>query len=283
MRRRLQAAALAGASLLFGGAADWRERAAEFAPHTAVWREVRPGIELGARSVEAAGEGRWTELRLLRLDPKRVRLRLQTRLASALDRGEWTVDTAPGTALAAFNAGQFSGIVPWGWTVMDGLEIRPPGIGPLSQAVVLDRSGGARFVPPDSIAAVRAAGGVELAFQSYPSLLIGDGEIPAALTTAGAGVGVTHRDARLAMCQLGDGRLLVLLTRFDGLGEAGGSIPFGLTLAETAALLQAEGCRRAVALDGGISAQLAVREADGRWQAWRAWRKVPLGVLVEAR
>ena len=75
----------------------------------------------------------------------------------------------------------------------------------------------------------------------------------------------------------------MLLTRFDGLGEAGGAIPFGLTLAETAGLLREEGCRRAVALDGGISAQLAVRESGGRWQAWRAWRKVPLGVVVEER
>jgi hypothetical protein len=283
MRRGLLAPALAGASLLFGGAADGREWASLSAPHAAAWRVVGPGIELGARSVEAAGEGRWTELRLLRLDPRRVRLRLQTRLNADLSRGEWTVDSASGTALAAFNAGQFSDIVPWGWTVMDGLEIRPPGNGPLSQAVVLDSSGSVRFVPPDSVAEVRAAGGVELAFQSYPSLLIGDGEIPAALSTPGEGVGITHRDARLAICQLLDGRLLVLLTRFEGLGEAGGGIPFGLTLAETAELLRAEGCRRAVALDGGISAQLAVREADGQWQAWRAWRKVPLGVLVEAR
>jgi len=195
----------------------------------------------------------------------------------------WTVDSAPATALAAFNAGQFSGIAPWGWTVMDGVELRPPGSGPLSQAVAVDSAGGVRFLPPDSIAAVRAAGGIELAFQSYPALLVGEGEVPAALTTPGSGVGITHRDARLAICHLADDRLLVLLTRFDGLGEAGGPIPFGLTLAETARLLRDEGCRRAVALDGGISAQLAVRAPAGDWQAWRGWRKVPLGVLVEGR
>ena len=277
--RSLLLAALGGALLLFTGAGG---RAPATAGVTR-WRAVRPGVELGDRTVAAAGEGRWTELRLLRLDPARVRLRLQPRLSAGFDQGVWTVDSAPATALAAFNAGQFSGIAPWGWTVMDGVELRPPGSGPLSQAVAVDSAGGVRFLPPDSIAAVRAAGGIELAFQSYPALLVGEGEVPAALTTPGSGVGITHRDARLAICHLADGRLLVLLTRFDGLGEAGGAIPFGLTLAETARLLRDEGCRRAVALDGGISAQLAVRAPAGDWQAWRGWRKVPLGVLVEGR
>jgi exopolysaccharide biosynthesis protein len=239
-------------------------------------------MELGELTVRAAGEGRWTRAVLLRLDPARLRLTLQARLTPGLEHGAWTVDAAPPGALAAFNAGQFSGIAPWGWTVMDGLEIRPPGVGPLSQAVVLDRAGAVRFVPPDSIETVRAAGGTVTALQSYPSLLVGDAEIPAALTTPGQGVGITHRDARLALCRLGDGRLLLLLTRFDGLGQVGESIPLGLTLAETAELLRGEGCRRAVALDGGISAQLAVRNG-GEWEAWRGWRKVPLGVVVERR
>ncbi len=60
-------------------------------------------------------------------------------------------------------------------------------------------------------------------------------------------------------------------------------MPFGLTLAETAHLLQEQGCRRAVALDGGISSQLLVREADGRERAWRGWRKVPLGLVFDER
>lgn len=278
--RLFPAYALAGATLLLPGTAP-AVVPARAAP--TAWTVVRPGLEAGVRRVTLPGEGRWTELRLLRLDPARVRLGLQTRLTPALEQGAWTVDAAPATALAAFNAGQFEGIAPWGWTVMDGRELRPPGTGPLSMAVVVDSAGAVRFVPADSISAVRAAGGVRLAFQSYPALLTGEGEVPAALTTAGLGVGITHRDARLALCQRTDGRLVVLLTRFDGLGEAGGSIPFGITLAEAATLLRDEGCRRAVALDGGISAQLAWREVGGQWRAWRAWRKVPVGILVEAR
>jgi len=54
----------------------------------------------------------------------------------------------------------------------------------------------------------------------------------------------------------------------------------GLTVPEMAALMGALGCRRAVSLDGGISGQLAVREAGGELRKWTAWRLVPLGLLV---
>jgi hypothetical protein len=43
------------------------------------------------------------------------------------------------------------------------------------------------------------------------------------------------------------------------------------------------GCARAVMLDGGISAQLALREAGGREHRWRGWRAVPLGLVVRGR
>jgi len=247
------------------------------------WETPHAGFALGTATLAAGGEGRWTRVILLRLDPAVARLELATHLNPELTTGAWTVDDAPGRALAAFNAGQFSGIAPWGWTVMNGLELRPPGTGPLSVAVIADTAGHVRLVPPDSIAAARAAGGVATAFQSYPALLVGNAQIPAQLTTEGQGVAVHHRDARLALGQLADGSLLVLLTRFDGVGEVGGAIPLGLTLAETAELLRSLGVVRAVALDGGISAQLMVRDEDGSARAWHAWRKVPLGVLVAVR
>jgi hypothetical protein len=244
------------------------------------WKSPRAGVAFGTATLVAGGEGRWTKVILLRLDPAHVRLELATHLNRKLTIGAWTVDDAPGRAVAAFNAGQFSGIAPWGWTVMNGIELRPPGTGPLSMGVVADTAGHLRLVPPDSIAAVRAAGGVATAFQSYPALLTGSGEIPTQLTTEGQGVAVGHRDARLAIGQLTDGTLLVTLTRFDGVGEAGGAIPLGLTLAETARLLRSLGAVRAVALDGGISAQLMVRNQDGSSRTWHAWRKVPVGVLI---
>lgn len=247
------------------------------------WEVVQPGLELRTLPHRGGGEGRWTRLVLVRIEPARYRLGLDIGLSANLQHGAWSVDSAPPEAAVALNAGQFNGIAPWGWTVRNGLELRLPGVGPLSMAVVEDRDGRVRFVPADSIEAVRRDGRVVNAIQSYPTLLEGDGVIPAQLTTPGLGVGIRHRDARLALCALQDGRLLVLLTRFDGLGDAGGSVPLGLTLAETAELLRHQGCRRAVALDGGISSQLLVRETGGRERAWRGWRKVPLGLVFEAR
>lgn len=270
---------LAGATLALAGGRPAEPRAT---PRAGVeWTAVRPGLELGSFRFSAAGEGRWTRVILLHIDPRQYRLRLDAKLSEDFASAVWTVDSAPATAVAAWNAGQFNGIAPWGWTVMDGFELRPPGTGPLSMAIVADRSGRVRLITPDSIDIVRAAGGVMTALQSYPTLLSGTGEIPPQIREAGLGVDVTHRDARIALGQYADGTLLLMLTRFDGLGDAAGAIPFGLTLAETASLLKAQGAVRAVALDGGISAQLLVRGAVGAPKVWRAWRKVPVGVVLE--
>ncbi len=66
------------------------------------------------------------------------------------------------------------------------------------------------------------------------------------------------------------------------LGELGPALPIGLTLAGIAVVMRALGCRRAVALGGGISAQLMVREGD-RTRTWRGWRAVPFGLIAEPR
>lgn len=89
-----------------------------------------------------------------------------------------------------------------------------------------------------------------------------------------------HRDARLALGIQRDGRLLVALTRFEGLGGALSTLPFGLTTPEMAALMGALGCGEAVLLDGGISSQLRLRTADGTVHRWRGIRRVPLALLV---
>jgi len=52
---------------------------------------------------------------------------------------------------------------------------------------------------------------------------------------------------------------------------------------ETAALMGALGCRRAVLLDGGISGQLLVRGRGAEAQTWRGLRKVPLGLIAVPR
>src|SRR5690606_31780534 len=130
---------------------------------------------------------------------------------------------------------------------------RPPGRGPLATAFVVDGAGAARLLPMDSVATARARGDVALAFQSYPTVLWNDGEVPPPLRSAGLGVDVEHRDSRLAIGQLADGRLLVALTRFEGLGGILTELPFGPTSPEMSAIMGALGARRAVLLDGGLS------------------------------
>ncbi|MGH7702765.1 MAG: phosphodiester glycosidase family protein, partial [Gemmatimonadales bacterium] len=197
-----------------------------------------------------------------------------------LRAGAWTVDSAPPHSSLALNVGQFSGIVPWGWVVLDGREIRPPGEGPLSTAVALGADGRVHWLQPDSIGAFRRDHAVVAAFQSYPSLLVGDGEVPIQLREPGFPVQLDHRDGRLAIGQGRDGSILIALTRFDGLDGAVSSLPFGLTTPEMAAVMGALGCRRAVALDGGLSAQLLIRGADGRPRVWHGLRSVPMGLVA---
>jgi exopolysaccharide biosynthesis protein len=135
-------------------------------------------------------------------------------------------------------------------------------------------------VSADSIGPVRARGEVREAFQSYPALLDGEGEIPAALRHPGSGVDLEHRDARLALGVAGDRRLVVALTRFEGLGGVLSNLPFGLTTPEMAALMGALGCRQAMLLDGGISSQLRLRGADGTVHRWTGIRRVPLALVA---
>ncbi|HKP74981.1 MAG TPA: phosphodiester glycosidase family protein [Longimicrobiaceae bacterium] len=246
------------------------------------WTAVRPGLERAELRISGAGEAKRLRVILVRADPRRLafRLRSATRMERLL--GNWTVDSAGAGAVLALNAGQFSGGRPWGWVVRDGREEQPPGTGALAMALVVDSSGTARLVMPGELSAVRARGGISAAFQSYPALLV-DGRVPAALAAPGRGVDVAHRDSRLALGVLPDGRLLIAITRFDALGGAVDELPVGPTSPEMAALMGALGCRRAMLLDGGISGQLLVRPRAGEPLAWHAWRRVPLGLEAVER
>ena len=81
------------------------------------WKLLRRDFGLSRRAAEAGGLGR-------------------------VDDGAaaWTVDEAPGTAVVALNAGQFTGASSWGWVVTQGRELRPPGRGPLAVAMAWDNS-----------------------------------------------------------------------------------------------------------------------------------------------
>jgi exopolysaccharide biosynthesis protein len=163
--------------------------------------------------------------------------------------------------------------------VRDGREVRAAGSGPLAPAIVVDSAGRVRVVPPDSVSLVRHMPRLALAFQSYPAVLMRDGDVPDQLFADGSGVNLRHRDARLALGLLRDGRVVIVMTRFEALGGVLSNLPFGLTTPEMAALLGALGASRAVLLDGGISSQMMVRGEDGEVRAWKGLRQVPLGLV----
>jgi uncharacterized protein YigE (DUF2233 family) len=243
------------------------------------WRAGEGGLEWGEIVLRGGQEAWRTRLVVARLDPRRIELSLAP--AFVQDR-RWTVAEAGPDAALALDAGQFRGSLPWGWVVSGGRELLKPQYAPLAGAVVLDSSGAVRIFPPGEVAAAHARGGVREAFQSYP-MLLEDGLVPAPLSEPGLGVEVQHRDARLALGTLEDGRIVVALTRFDALGQTLGRIPFGLTSQEMAAVMGALGCRQALLLDGGISGQLMVRDVEGATRSWPGIRSVPLGLIGRVR
>lgn len=244
------------------------------------WRALPAGARWGELRLSGDGEAWRVRVILVELDPARVRLETVSVRSSGGAPRRWSVDSAPPGAIVALNAGQFTSAGPWGWLVRDRDELRAPGQGPLAPALVVDTAGAVRLVPPDSIEALRGSGTVRQAFQSYPSLLVADGEVPRPLREAGRGVDLEHRDARLAIGLRRDGRLLVAMTRFEGLGGALSNLPFGLTTPEMAALMGALGCHRAMLLDGGISSQLRLSLHGGETRVWRGLRRVPLGLVA---
>ena len=239
------------------------------------WRPGSAGIEWGEFQLRGASEAWRTRVIVVRLDTRQVELSLVPAFTGS---ESWTVADADSGAALALDAGQFRGSLPWGWVVSQGAEVLAPEYAPLAAAVVVDSSGAVRIVAPDSVAGEREHGIVREAFQSYP-MLLQDGVIPALLREHGRGVDLEHRDSRLAIGTLSDGRVVVALTRFDAFGASLDRIPFGLTTPEMAAVMGALGCRHSVMLDGGISGQLMLREADGAVRRWPGTRKVPLGLV----
>lgn len=240
------------------------------------WQPGASGVTWAELPLQGTGEARRTKVVLARVDLHKVRLELANGTSPGGYDGRWNLESAPGTAAVALNAGQFAGGAVWGWVVHDGIEYRPPGQGPLAVAVVLDSSGGVRVTRDYSTSGVRDA------FQSFP-LLLENGEVPLLLRASNPSMDHGHRDARLAIGLMRDSSLMIALTRFDGLGGRFSGVPFGLTIPEMAALMGALGCRDAVALDGGVSAQLLVRDPAGRAHTWRGIRRVPLALVARPR
>lgn len=247
------------------------------------WNRAGPGLEWGTLLISGPGESRRTRVVLVRVDPSRFEFRLAVAVDYQGTGNRWTIDSAPPDAALAFNAGQFAGVMPWGWLVHQGRERRRPGTGPLSMAVLFDSSGAVHLLGPAELDSARAARLPMEAFQSYPTLLAADGYVPPEISAPFPGIKWGHRDSRLALGRLRDGRLLLALTRFDALGGTLAPFPLGLTVREMAAVAGALGCREAVMLDGGLSGQLLVRDSAGEAHRFVGWRKVPMGLVVLPR
>ncbi len=245
------------------------------------WESAAPGVEWGTFHIEFGANAWHAQVIVARLDPRRVDMSLVLDLTRAERFPVWSIDRAPKDAILAVNAGQFVNTMPWGWVMAEGRQLLPPGRGPLASTIAIDGAGNVRWSHGDSLSDVS---GVVTGFQSYPTLLAGDGVVPQAIRPGGAGVNPTHRDSRLALGETPDGRLLIAMTRFEGMGDVAGRVPLGPTTPEMAAIMGALGASDAVALDGGISAQMLIR--DPARQApleWPGLRKVPLALIVRAR
>lgn len=243
------------------------------------WRSASAGVEWGELTLRG-GHALWrVRVVLVRLDPALLSFRMV--VPPSRDdgfSGRWSVDEAPAEAVMAVNAGQFTS-GPWGWLVAGGALRQGPGTGALAPGVAFGGDGRVTLVPRDSLDALED---VTEGFQSYPAILEGDGQVPLPLRRPGLGVDLTHRDARLAFGLLRDGRIVLALTRYEGLGGMLEAAPFGPTTPEMAALMGALGCARAVLLDGGLSGQLMVRTPEGT-RAWPGLRRVAAGLVAVPR
>ena len=245
---------------------------------TAIWQPVRPGVWYRAAQMAERGPLSPVQVVAVRIDPRLVKFSLEVGSEEDQTRRGWTIDAITDQDAVAMNAGQFGAAGSWGWVVRDGIERQPPGSGSTAMAFVVDSAGIPSLIDQSELAERR--GHVRLAFQSYPALLVGNGELPRELVAGGRGVDLEHRDSRLAVGIRDDGSVVVALTRFTGLGAGGGTIPWGPTVGEMAAYMRSLGCRRAMLLDGGVSGQLALRKRDGTLRRWANWRTVPLGLVA---
>jgi uncharacterized protein YigE (DUF2233 family) len=240
---------------------------------TVRWAEW--SVELGAARVR-------NRIIVALLDPKRVALSLAiARRNDAL--APWTIEDAPDDALLAVNAGQFTDAGPWGWVRHDGREQQAPGAGSLAAAFAVDTAGRATVLAAADIPAARRDTRWREALQSYPQLLARGEPVPA--MCRGNAIDRAHRDARLVIGVRADGQVLVILSRYTGAGRGvsvmAERVPIGPTTPEMAEIARRLGATDALMLDGGLSAQLRIRDGDD--QRWPGLRAVPLALVARVR
>lgn len=217
------------------------------------------------------------------LDPTRITISLDiARRGDAL--APWTIDLAPNDVALALNAGQFTDEGPWGWVRHNGRDQQAPGAGSLAGALAVDTLGRVAILPASQLDAARQDSRWQEAVQSYPQLLADGHPVPE--LCSGQALDLTHRDARLVVGVRADGKLLIILSRYAGAGSgvarAAERVPIGPTTPEMAEIARRLGAVDALMLDGGLSAQLLLRDA-GVARRWPGLRAVPLALIGRVR
>lgn len=240
------------------------------------WRDSAPGLRSGSFEVRTSEGFLRNSIALIELDPSRYRFGLGVTAPSARRSADDWLRGDSDLVLTA-NTGLFrENGTPQGLVLIDGVR-HSALAGWLDAVVVMDRSGALRMM---DVPSARSLPPGTSAFQTLP-WLVRDGRV-AFGATSGLRLSRTHRDRRITLCLGEDGMVRLMLSNFEVFGATAGRVPIGLTIPEQAALAAGIGCRDAVALDGGISSQIAFR-AGGRTVRMPGWRRVPLMMLVRAR
>ena len=280
------------AALILAGTVGARGAAAQRATGTVVSSVTCTGIAVAkALTLRWSGDAalKWTAWPIV-LGPRRLPVRIivvdidPARVALSLDLARdgnavlpWSLDVAPPDAVLAMNAGQFTDDGPWGWVVHRGREWQRPGVGPLSGAFTVDSTGRIRIAAASAIDGVRAAGRTREALQSFP-LLLQRGRPPQVLCDTTTVLDRSHRDIRLALGVRADGHVVIALSRYDGAGTYAERLPLGPTTMEMAEIMRRLHAVDALMLDGGLSAQLLLRDGVSTHR-WDGLRRVPLALV----
>ena len=239
------------------------------------WTDSAPGLRSGSFEVRAAEGHLRNSMAIIELDPARFRFGLGLAPPDARRTAEdWLASDS--TLVLTANTGLFrENGTPQGIVLIDGT--RHSALAGWLDAVVVIENGSLRITDVEHARTLPAGSS---SFQTLP-WLVRDGRV-AFGATSGLKLSKTHRDRRITLCLGEDGTVRLLLSNFEVFGATAGRVPIGLTIPEQAALAAGVGCRDAVALDGGISSQIAFR-AGSRTVRMPGWRKVPVMLLVRAR
>lgn len=237
------------------------------------WRDSATGVRVGDFEVRVTKGLLVNSVALVELDPARFTFSLVPTPPDG--RRTATEIVRDSSVVLVTNTGLFRpNGTPQGIVVVDGRR-RSALAGWLDAVVVLE-NGRPRVT---TIAGARSLPDRASAFQTLP-WLVRDGQVVLG-TRSGVRLSRTHRDRRITLCLGFDGVVRIALSNFEFMGQDAGRVPIGLTIPEQALVAAALGCRDAVALDGGISAQLAVRAS--RLHTMPGWRRVPVFLVARRR